>query len=274
MHIAQLIRSAKSGSDWTDNELFAFNIVIQDVDVATFFGAPQLPLTTVSPIILNNVLQPAPPAVISKEDRLFFTYLERANTGEEAPVDDFSGHILRMLNFDDDERSIATKRELSFTMCGTRVRAKADIAVLDNAEYSLMVQNDKVVAVGSSWGMSMSLTNVKRTTVTDEPKPQLIAEVIAAFVENNRFRVPPLPQQTFPAITMVGPCPIFYKIPVTQALVDALITSQYPVQPTIVQRLVPPVPDPNSYRRHGMNPLENRGIVFQCLEAMRALLVS
>ncbi|KIL62602.1 hypothetical protein M378DRAFT_80878 [Amanita muscaria Koide BX008] len=254
--MAQLIRSAKSGSDWTDNELFAFNIVVQDVDVATFFGAPQLPPTTVSPVVLNNTFRPAPPAVISKEDRLFFKYLDRANIGEKAAVDDFAGHILRMLNFDDNDRSIATKRELSFTMCGTCVWAKADIAILDDAEYSLMVQEDK------------------RTTVTDEPKPRLIAEAIAAFVENNRLRVPPLPQKTFPAITMVGPCPIFYKIPVTQALVDALITAQYPPQPTIVQRLVPPVPDPSSYRRHGMNPLENRRIVFQCLEAMRGLLVS
>ena len=120
----------------------------------------------------------------------------------------------------------------------------------------------------------MSLTSLQRTTVIDEPKPQLIAEAIAAFIENNRLRVPPLPQQTFPAITMVGPCPIFYKIPVAQALVDDLIAGHYPAQPTIVQRLVPPVPDPNSYRRHGMNLLQNRGIAFQCLEAMLGLLVS
>ena len=73
------------------------------------------------------------------------------------------------------------------------------------------------------------LTEFQRTTVTDEPKPQLVAEAIAGFVENNRLRAHPLSQKTFPAITMVGPCPIFYKIPVTQALVDALITAQYPL---------------------------------------------
>lgn len=116
--------------------------------------------------------------------------------------------------------------------------------------------------------------SLQHTTVTDEPKPQLVVEAIAGFVENNRLRAHPLPQQIFPAITMVGPCPIFYKILVTQALVNALITAQYPQQPTVVQRLVPPVPNPDSCRRHGMNPLENRAIVFQCLEAMRGLLVS
>jgi hypothetical protein len=150
--MAQLLRSAKSGNDWTDNELFAFNISIQDVDVATIFGVPgpQLPPTTVSPVILNNTHRPPPPAVISKEDRLFFRYLERANT-HEAAVNDFAGHILRMLDFDDSGRSIATRRELSFTMCGSRVWAKADIVGLDSdAEYSLMVQDGSVNAVGSS----------------------------------------------------------------------------------------------------------------------------
>lgn len=102
----------------------------------------------------------------------------------------------------------------------------------------------------------------------------MIAEAIAAFVENNRLRRPPLAQETIYAITMVGTRPIFYKIPVTQALVDDLVTAQYPAQPTVVQRLVPPVPDPSAYMRHGMNRLVDRRIVFQCLEAMRAMLES
>ncbi|CAA7265002.1 unnamed protein product [Cyclocybe aegerita] len=233
--MAQLIRSAKSGNDWTDNELFAFNISIQDVDIATFFGVPQLPPTTVSPVILNNVHRSPPPAVISKE---------------ESRTASSSSHILRMLDFDDNDRSIVTKRELSFTMCGSRVWTKADIAVLDDAEYPLMVREDK------------------RTTVTDEPKAQLIASAIAAFVENNQLRVPPLAQRTLPAMTMVGSCPAFYKIPVTQSLVDALVTAQYPAESTVVQRLVPLVPNLNQYRRHGMNPLGNSRIVFQCLEAL------
>jgi hypothetical protein len=119
--MAQLIRSAKSGSDWSGNELFAFNIVIQDVDAATFFGAPQLPATTVSPVILNNLARPPPPAVVTKEERIFFEFLDRAIISEVAAVDDFATHILRMLDFDDNERSITTKREMTFTMCGTRV---------------------------------------------------------------------------------------------------------------------------------------------------------
>lgn len=126
--MAQLIRSAKSGSGWSDNELFAFNIVIQDVDAATFFGTPQLPATCISPVILNNVARPPPPAVVTKEERIFFEFLNRANVLEKAAVGDFAGHILRMLDFDGHKRSITTERELTFTMCGT---AKADIAIME-----------------------------------------------------------------------------------------------------------------------------------------------
>ena len=209
-NLYSVIRSAKSGSDWTENELFAFNIIIQDVDVATFFGVPHLLPTTVSPVILNNALQPDLP--VSKDDRLF---LERANIGEEATVDDFAGHILRMLNFDDEGRLIASKRELSLTMCGTRVcHGQRRVLAYDESELRWIV-------------FGHASPSLQRTTVTDEPKPQLVAEAIAGFVENNRLRAHPLSQKTFPAITMVGPCPIFYKIPVTQALVDALITAQY-----------------------------------------------
>ncbi|KAF9442657.1 hypothetical protein P691DRAFT_764984 [Macrolepiota fuliginosa MF-IS2] len=152
-----------------------------------FFGTPQLPPTTISPVILNNILQPAPPAVISKEDCLFFEYLHHANVGEKAAVDDFTCHILRMLNFDDNNKLIATKRELTFTMCGIRVQAMADIVILDGSQYSFIVQGDK------------------HTPVIDEPRPQLIAAAIAAFVENKGCHIFSLPQQTFLAIIMTGP---------------------------------------------------------------------
>ena len=110
--------------------------------------------------------------------------------------------------------------------------------------------------------------------MTYEPQAQLIAEAIAAFVANNRQRVLPLAQETLLGITLVGTSPIFYKIPITLALIAALITAQYPAQHTIVQRFVPPVANPIHYMRDGMRPLNNRLIVFQCLEAMRALMVS
>ena len=42
--MADLIRSAKSGNDWTENDLEAYNIQLQFEDAATFFGDSILPL--------------------------------------------------------------------------------------------------------------------------------------------------------------------------------------------------------------------------------------
>jgi hypothetical protein len=41
--MAYLIRNPKSGSDWTQNELDAYNVDIQEVDIQHFFGISSLP---------------------------------------------------------------------------------------------------------------------------------------------------------------------------------------------------------------------------------------
>lgn len=109
--------------------------------------------------------------------------------------------------------------------------------------------------------------------MTYEPQMQLI-EAIAAFVANNCHHMHPLTQETLLCITMVGASMIFYKIPITQGLITVILTAQYPTQPTIIQRFVPSVANLIHYARGGMRPLGNCLIIFQCLEAMQALMVS
>ena len=73
---------------------------------------------------------------------------------------------------------------------------------------------------------------------------------------------------------MVGSAPVFYRIPVTTALLQAVSAAQYPEEETIVLRYIPPVPDQVAYiTAVGMRPLVNRRIVLQCFEAFKALLV-
>ena len=113
-----------------------------------------------------------------------------------------------------------------------------------------------------------------------EIEPQLIAEAIAAFSQNNANRVsaglPELTSRRIPGIVMSGTAVSFYLIPVTETLEGALLTASYPAQETIVLRFIPPVPDPIRYtmRGYGMGPLENRRIVLQCFEAFRIFVVS
>ena len=63
---------------------------------------------------------------------------------------------------------------------------------------------------------------------TAEPEPQLIAEAIAAFQENNakreRAALEPLKEAIIPGITMMGTFSGFYKIKVTDELNYAIPT--------------------------------------------------
>ena len=110
------------------------------------------------------------------------------------------------------------------------------------------------------------------------PEPQLIANAIAAFYENNRALraagLPPLKSKTFAGIIMVGTAPTFYKIPVTEEILMSLATSQYPLQATTVEKFIPPVPFPERLANDGMKPLVNRRIIFQCLQAFKQFVVS
>ena len=113
----------------------------------------------------------------------------------------------------------------------------------------------------------------KRLGSAHDPEPQLIAEVIAAFYENNRRRklagLKAIQAKEFAAITFRGTAPMFYKIPVTADLFECLTTAQFPSQKTTVQRLIPPVPDMSRLLEDGMLPLENRRIILQCFEAFK-----
>lgn len=72
---------------------------------------------------------------------------------------------------------------------------------------------------------------------------------------------------------MIGTAPIFYRIPVTTALLQALATASYPKEETIVIRHIPCVPHQHRYRSDGMRPLENRRIILQYFEAFKSAIV-
>ncbi|KAM6499421.1 hypothetical protein JOM56_004929 [Amanita muscaria] len=252
--MANLVRSAKSGSNWTTAELLAFNIEVQTVGAATFFNTPELPAATVSETILNNLDRPDGP--LSKNDRHFFQYLkeaEGANSEDSSAVDDFTAFLLRMLDYDNGGRVIRIRKELSFYMAGQHVDAIPDVCLTNDHDYFLLVQGDKCTA--------------------DNPEPQLIAESVAAFYQNHLRRVHaglPLPQsQVIPGITMVGTAPSFYRTTISESLLNALVTASYPTDKTVVFRFIPPVPNQMCYTIDGMRPLGNRRVVFQCLEAFK-----
>jgi hypothetical protein len=99
-----------------------------------------------------------------------------------------------------------------------------------------------------------------------------VAKALAAFRADCDRTVaaghPPMLFKTYFGIVMTGSVPHFYKIPITEALVDAVGRGKFPDGETIVQRFIPPAPNTDE----GMLQLDNRRVFFQCFEALAALL--
>ena len=65
---------------------------------------------------------------------------------------------------------------------------------------------------------------------------------------------------------MIGTAPVFYRIVIDQNLAHNI---DRPGQSLTVKKLVPPVADLGRYMVDGMVPLENRQVVFRCLNQFR-----
>ncbi|KAM6493592.1 hypothetical protein JOM56_011726 [Amanita muscaria] len=256
--MAQLIRSAKPGSDWTENELDAYHITVVSQTKQQFFGVSNLPRTA-RPSLVGFMTTEDRQLAADSETRKLLHYLDLAldpKVGQEAAVDNFASKLLEKLGYDDGDRIIFVRRALPLVICGVYSSAQTDICVMDDNEILLLVQEDK------------------RLLSLKDPEPQVIAEAIAAFAVNNKVRVeslslPPLAAATFPAITMVGTNPIFYKITVTAELSTAVRQGTYPATETSALKYIPALPKRQSL---GMRPLENRVEILACLEAFKQFL--
>ncbi|KAK0187513.1 hypothetical protein F5146DRAFT_1140929 [Armillaria mellea] len=232
--MAQITRSAKSGTDWTTNELEAYNIVVQEQNENVFFGGPLSAYHGPADFIHHEYRT----GILDSESALLLKRLNLAvdiTEGEESAVDDLL---------------------LSYCVSWD-VYAKTDVCLLDIESFVLLlVQEDK--------------SHIKPM----DPEAQLIAEAIAAFQENNKPRarlfLDPLPVQILPGITMVGTFPAFYKIAVTSELDRCIRHGQYPATQTIVYRHTPRVP---RRRSGGMRPLPNRELLVRCYEAFKCIVL-
>ncbi|PBK85186.1 hypothetical protein ARMGADRAFT_565846 [Armillaria gallica] len=257
--MANIIRSAKSGSDWTSNDLIAYNIAIRRQSSDTFFGyKPNTIPDAIDPAFLTATIPPQDN--LSDGTYRLLQYLDLAthtNSGQESAIDDFAKELLRLLGFEERGTLLRSRYAIPFMICGDdRRSAQTDLCLVQGTTTILLViQEDKTV---------ISAKN---------PEAQVIAEAVAAFQYNNaardRIGLDPLDSMTIPAITMIGTRPVFYKIPVTQELSDAITTAQYPVSKTEVVKCVVA---PTSRRlSEGMEVPEFRQEVLQHYEAFRRM---
>lgn len=259
--MANLIRSAKSSSDWTFYDLLAYNITVVPLAPEQFF--PQNPgplLEDLDPSLLNSSLDDNNFSDPNISDAIFeyLGYLGLAtNPTQECFMDTFALETLHILGFN--KRLLLTMhRSIPLFICGNVHQvAQTDVCLLDlQSTVLLVLQADK------------SAFNAC------QPEPEVIAGAIAAYQNNNQRRLlralPPIDAMTIPCITMVGTRPTFYLVPVTKVLSTAVETGQYPETQTTVMMCVTSLGH-NSSLSEGMETPEYRRIAFEHFLAFKAL---
>lgn len=255
--MAQLIRSAKSGSDWTEAELLAYNISIKPTSPVVFFQSGADPsLEHLDPAILTSPNAEDPN--LSEATADYLGYLELAtHATQESAIDDFAAATLRLLGFNERHATVATRYIIPLTICGETRAAQTDVCVIYRPTTVLLVLvEDKTL---------FNKTNAEA---------QVVAGAIAAFQFNNTKRAarsqPVLEVMTIPCITMFGTTPTFYLVPVTRELSDAVMTAQYPTSQTQVLKCVTVA----VYQRRineGMADIEFRELALKRFVAFKGL---
>ncbi|KAE9395823.1 hypothetical protein BT96DRAFT_922571 [Gymnopus androsaceus JB14] len=172
--MAHLNRSAKSGNEWTLNELRAYNITICLQSSDSFFGyTPNEISNAIDPDFLTATLPPN--ENLADDTYRLLQYLglaTRVNSGQESAIHDFAKELLRLLGFEERETLLRSRYAIPFLICGDdRRSAQADLCIVqgNTRMIRLVIQEDK-------------------TTISANPEPKLIAGAIAAFQYNNAAR--------------------------------------------------------------------------------------
>lgn len=171
--MANLIRSAKSGSDWTLNDLESYNIHTQLQDALTFFGITQLPAPTVDAELLNvdnadAMLQDRHAELINLLD------LAMVSSNGESAVGDFVVELFKIMGYVRRNQVARTRKDLHLLICGEYRHAKTDVCIVDRSQNDILV-----------------LVQEDKRLEDREPasaQAQLVAEAVAAFGENNENR--------------------------------------------------------------------------------------
>ena len=252
--MASLNRSAKAGSDWTFDDLRAYNITIEPRDFGTFFGQP-LPSLQPSELLTKKLADEMTSVENYQVIRLMDLAMDRV-PNQESNVAQFMEKLFAALGYESLAKSVLLRQQIPLFICGESRYATADVCIADMSEILLVIQEDK------------------RHMDSGDPDPQLIAVAVAAFQFNNyrRTRVlnePALTSKVIAGITMLGTAPTFFKIPITQDLASAVELGEYPATQTVITRHLPDIPRPSYRVAEGMVSLDNREVIFTCFEAFK-----
>ncbi|PBK79417.1 hypothetical protein ARMGADRAFT_136035 [Armillaria gallica] len=148
--MANLLRTAKSGSDWTTSELDAYHIKIVPVDPLDFFGvqAPQVDPEILEHVEAADMIQDRNAELISLLD------LESAVVYFTVELFNVPGYVKR-------DRLARTRVDLPLLICGEYHHTRTDICLVDHSRNDILLLGQ------------------------EDNGTQFVAEAVAAFAQNN-----------------------------------------------------------------------------------------
>jgi hypothetical protein len=190
----------------------------------------------------------------------------KTHRSEEYAVDDMAKSIFQVFEYDAGENAIRTRETIVLEMCNSRTQANPDVCI-ESTDMSirLLVQEDKSYNVGND------------RYLASYPEAQLIAEAIAAFQENIRTfqrlgRYDTSPNKAvIPGIVMLGTCPTFYKIHVSDSLAECVRQGDEPNADTLVERYV--IPNLPVNMSDALLSREHARHIVMCYEAFRKFVI-
>ena len=245
--MANLIRSAKSSSDWTDDELEAYDITFLSLPPDEFFPNPDPSLDHIDPVILKSPPGDTNPTLSSAAFR-YLSYLNcTIKSTEDFLAETFAFETLKLLDFEWYPAIVHSHRAFPLAICGEANHVThVDVCLVHNLSFILI--EGKTLASGA------------------DAKAQV-------FQFNNRIRISrglnPLDSMIIPCFSMTKTRPTFYLVPVTTALDNAVITGQYPATQT---RVLQCVIEPHVLHiTNGMEDVEYRKLALKRLLAFKTL---
>ena len=243
----------KSGSKWTEETLEFFRIKLHDVpefldffemdahdivlnqDTQEFLSLDLPKMFYADVVDFKSISSDMVDAVITA----IFMVTQKYRSDEPA-VNDLAKAFFRLFKYHKMGLPIHSQPILKLKMSNSVTMANADVCIeMITGSKLLVVQENKSWAVGD-------------TATSDDVSPQLVAEMIAAFQSNAHLPFGPKrrkqghsEQQMF-GIILLGTCPTFYHMHITQELSESVKLGCRPESETILwQYTIPNIPADN-----------------------------
>jgi len=244
-----------------------FHLQVETLDQSAFFSpffdrnSSNASIADLPSTILNNRSRPTGPGLLTELERAFFDYNGDVWMSNEG-LADFSAALFELFRYiSPPELTVQKGKKSSFPPLG-----------LDFEPIEIDVPAVVVNRKGESLLLALNCSG-KNPSRGPEYEPYIAAASMAVHRQNSIIRAQhghgTAGRREMYCIAMIGSAPVFYRTTMESSLVDHL---ERPGQSLILKKFVPSVPDQGRYVVDGMVPLENRKIVFQCLELFRKLL--